>query len=168
MPTITAGIQAAGTSGSSMSALLTQKAAEDAAYNAAQLGLSAAISYGQIQANALSSAGSLITSGDPATNQLLAALGINKGSVSNTQTNSSSSSNSNTNSATNSVSTTDQNQSQNSTQTSGPSPSKNAITDTTPSTTTNNLSSTGQNWYTPSSYQSSGYQAGQTSYSQFN
>lgn len=81
MPTIAAGIDSAGTSGSALSALLTQQAAESAAENAAQLGLSAAISYGNIAANANQTAANLISSGDPALNALMEALGISKGSV---------------------------------------------------------------------------------------
>lgn len=81
MPTITAGIDAAGTSGSALSALLTQQAAESAAENAAQLGLSAAISYGNIAAQANQTAANLVNTGDPALNALMEALGISKGSV---------------------------------------------------------------------------------------
>lgn len=79
MPTITAGIDAAGTSGSAMSALLTQTAAENAARNAAELGLNAAISYGQIQTGFGNILEQLTASGDPVTNQLLGALEIAKG-----------------------------------------------------------------------------------------
>lgn len=79
MPTITAGIDAAGTSGSAMSALLTQTAAENAARNAAELGLSAAISYGNIQTGFGNILEQLTAQGDPVTNQLLGALEIAKG-----------------------------------------------------------------------------------------
>lgn len=79
MPTITAGIDAAGTSGSAMSALLTQTAAENAARNAAELGLNAAISYGNIQTGFGSILEQLTAQGDPVTNQLLSALDIAKG-----------------------------------------------------------------------------------------
>lgn len=79
MPTITAGIDAAGTSGSAMSALLTQTAAENAARNAAELGLNAAISYGQIQTGFGNILEQLTAGGDPVTNQLLSALEIAKG-----------------------------------------------------------------------------------------
>lgn len=79
MPTITAGIDAAGTSGSSMSALLTQTAAENAARNAAELGLNAAISYGQIQTGFGSILEQLTAKGDPVTNQLIEALNVAKG-----------------------------------------------------------------------------------------
>ena len=66
MPTLTAGIDAAGTSGSAMQALLTQQAAENAARNAAELGLNAAISYGQIQAGFGDILERLTAEGDPA------------------------------------------------------------------------------------------------------
>lgn len=79
MPAITAGIDAAGTSGSAMSALLTQQAAENAAQQAAQLGLSAAIDYGQLQVGFGNILEQLTAQGDPVTNQLLEALGIAKG-----------------------------------------------------------------------------------------
>ena len=79
MPTITAGIDAAGTSRSAMSALLTQTAAENAARNAAELGLNAAISYGNIQTGFGSILEQLTAQGDPVTNQLLSALEIAKG-----------------------------------------------------------------------------------------
>lgn len=79
MPTITAGIDAAGTSGSAMSALLTRQAATDAANKAAELGLQAAIQYGQIQTGFGDILERLTAGGDPATNQLLGALNIAKG-----------------------------------------------------------------------------------------
>ena len=85
MPTLTAGIDAAGTSGSAMQALLTQQAAENAARNAAELGLNAAISYGQIQAGFSDILERLTAEGDPVTNQLLQALNISKGSMENTK-----------------------------------------------------------------------------------
>ena len=85
MPTLTAGIDAAGTSGSAMQALLTQQAAESAAQNAAELGLNAAISYGQIQAGFGDILERLTAEGDPAVNQLLQALNISKGSMENTR-----------------------------------------------------------------------------------
>ena len=79
MPTVTAGIDAAGTSGSAMSALLTRQAATDAANNAAELGLQAAIQYGQIQTGFGDILERLTKDGDPAANQLLGALNIAKG-----------------------------------------------------------------------------------------
>lgn len=104
MPTITAGIDAAGTSGSAMSALLTQTAAENAARNSAELGLNAAISYGNIQTGFGSILEQLTAQGDPVTNQLLSALEIAKGaSESSTTTGSQSQSQKGT---TNSITTT--------------------------------------------------------------
>jgi hypothetical protein len=91
MPTITAGIDAAGTSGSAMSALLTQTAAENAARNAAELGLNAAISYGQIQTGFGNVLEQLTAQGDPVTNQLLSALEIAKGASESSTTSGSSS-----------------------------------------------------------------------------
>lgn len=90
MPTITAGIDAAGTSGSAMAALLTQQAAQDAARNAAELGLTAAVNYGQLQVGFGDIIERLSKEGDPSTNQLLGALGIAKGASENTTTTSSS------------------------------------------------------------------------------
>lgn len=86
MPTITAGIDAAGTSGSAMSALLTQTAAENAARSAAELGLNAAISYGNIQTGFGSILEQLTAEGDPITNQLIAALNVAKGASENSTT----------------------------------------------------------------------------------
>ena len=91
MPTITAGIDAAGTSGSAMSALLTQQAAETAAQNAAQLGLDAAINYGQLQVGFGNVLEQLTAQGDPVTNQLIQALGIAKGASEKSKTATSSS-----------------------------------------------------------------------------
>lgn len=105
MPTLTAGIDAAGTSGSAMQALLTQQAAENAARNAAELGLNAAISYGQLQAGFGDILERLTAQGDPTTNQLMQALGIAKGAYENTKASSSSSSSQNSVTNTNQVST---------------------------------------------------------------
>lgn len=96
MPTITAGIDAAGTSGSAMAALLTQQAAQDAARNAAELGLTAAVNYGQLQVGFGDIIERLSKDGDPSTNQLLSALSIAKGASENTTATSQSSSSSNT------------------------------------------------------------------------
>lgn len=86
MPTIAAGIDSAGTSGSALSALLTQKAAENSARQAAELGLQAAVSYGQVQAGLSDTIAGLLTSGDSVTNQLLSALEVAKGSTEKTTT----------------------------------------------------------------------------------
>ena len=103
MPTVTAGIDAAGTSGSAMSALLTRQAATDAANNAAELGLQAAIQYGQIQTGFGDILERLTKDGDPAANQLLGALNIAKGA---SEVSSSSSSSSQSQSGTSSQTTT--------------------------------------------------------------
>ena len=84
MPTITAGIDSAGTSGSALSALLTQRAAADAAAEGAKLGLSAAIDYGNIAVAAGNTATGLLQSGNPLVNALLESLNVAKGAVSNT------------------------------------------------------------------------------------
>lgn len=91
MPTITAGIDSAGTSGSALSALLTQRAAADAAAEGAKLGLSAAIDYGNIAVAAGNTATGLLQSGNPLVNALLESLNVAKGAVSNTKEKTSSS-----------------------------------------------------------------------------
>lgn len=110
MPTITAGIDAAGTSGSALSALLTQQAAEEGAKDAAALSLNAAISYGQIQANLSSAITGLLGQGSSAANALLEALGIAKGASVNSTTTNQQNSSSTTNQSTDSTSTTNTNQ----------------------------------------------------------
>lgn len=118
MPTITAGIDAAGTSGSALSALLTQQAADDAAASAAELGLQAAISYGNIQASLSQTIGSILGQGSEAANLLMQALGIGKGSMERgtitgtQQTTSSSRGGSTSTSSTSGTSTTTQQQNQ--------------------------------------------------------
>lgn len=84
LPTITAGIDAAGTSGSAMAALLSTEAAEATSRNAAQLKLDAAISYGQIANQASGVIAELLKIDNPANRQLLEALGIAKGAVTST------------------------------------------------------------------------------------
>ena len=103
MPTITAGIDSAGTSGSALSALLTQRAAADAAAEGAKLGLSAAIDYGNIAVAAGNNATGLLQSGNPLVNALLESLNIAKGAVSNTKEKTSSSAVSTSNTKTNST-----------------------------------------------------------------
>ena len=103
MPTITAGIDSAGTSGSALSALLTQKAAADAAAEGAKLGLSAAIDYGNIAVAAGNTASGLLQSGNPLVNALLESLNVAKGAVSNTTENTRSSAVSTSNTKTNSI-----------------------------------------------------------------
>lgn len=113
MPTITAGIDAAGTSGSALSALLTQQAAEDAAGQAAELGLQAAINYGQIQTGQSAIIEGLLGQGSEVANALIQALGIAKGASEKvkTSTNSSSVSQTNSSQTTNSTQSTISNQS---------------------------------------------------------
>lgn len=132
MPTVTAGIDAAGTSGGALSALLTQQMAEDAAGQAAQLGLQAAINYGQIQTGQSNVIESLLGQGSEATNALLQALGIAKGAYESTKSNSSSSQTSNTTSSqtTNSSQSTANTQSGNQTSTVDPTTKKKSTTET--------------------------------------
>lgn len=80
-PTISAGIDSAGTSGSAMAALLAQDAADQAARASAQLQLDAMISYGQIANQASGNNVELLKIDNPVTQQLLAALDIAKGAV---------------------------------------------------------------------------------------
>ena len=80
-PTISAGIDSAGTSGSAMAALLAQDAADQAARSSAQLQLDAMISYGQIANQASGNNVELLKIDNPVTQQLLAALDIAKGAV---------------------------------------------------------------------------------------
>lgn len=79
MPTITAGIDAAGTSGSAVASLLTQEAADRAAATAAELSLNTAVQYGQIANQASGVNASLLAIDDPVMTQLLDALNIAKG-----------------------------------------------------------------------------------------
>lgn len=81
VPTISAGIDSAGTSGSSMAALLAQDAADNAARASAQLQLDAMVSYGQIANQASGNNVELLKIDNPVTQQLLAALDISKGAV---------------------------------------------------------------------------------------
>ena len=81
IPTITAGIDAAGTSGSAMAALLAQDAADNAARASAKLQLDASIAYGQIANQASGNNVELLKIEDPVTNQLLQALEIAKGAT---------------------------------------------------------------------------------------
>lgn len=123
MPTITAGIDSAGTSGSALSALLTQQAADDAAAQAAKLGLEAAINYGNIQVGFSGVIEGLLGQGSEEANLLLQALGIAKGASENSKTTSSSNQSSSSSQTTNS--------SQTSTSTSTSKDSQ-AVTPTTP------------------------------------
>lgn len=82
LPQIAASVDAAGTSGSAFSGLLTQQAAADAANIAAEQGLQASVAYGQIQAG-LSGVLEQLTRADqdPIVSGLIQALGIAKGSM---------------------------------------------------------------------------------------
>ena len=175
MPTITAGIDSAGTSGSAMAALLTQNAAEAASRNAAQLQLDAAINYGQISNQASSIVADLLKIDNPATSQLLEALNIAKGAVQETlevtdmlntknwkETQSTASQSSQT-------STTNSMGSRNWSETSTPQTVNESRVVSTPTTQPTQRSSSGQRLITPSSYRSSStniYRNG-NSYSQF-
>lgn len=86
IPGINRAAQGAGTSQSSMRALLTQKAAENAAEAAAAQGMTAAVNYGNINAN-LSNVLEVLTRPDnTVTESLLAALNTARGAVQNTTT----------------------------------------------------------------------------------
>ena len=175
MPTITAGIDSAGTSGSAMAALLTQNAAEAASRNAAQLQLEAAINYGQISNQASSIVADLLKIDNPATSQLLEALNIAKGAVQETvqvtdtlntkkwnETQSTASQSSQT-------STTNSMGSRNWSETSTPQTVTESRVGSSPTTQSTQRSSGGQQLVTPSSYRSSStniYRNG-NSYSQF-
>lgn len=181
MPTIAAGIDAAGTSGGAMSALLTQKAAEAAANQAAELGLSAAISYGQIAVNAGNTAASLINTGDPTLNALLQALATAKGAVqqgsqtTNKTYSENSSSQSQSNSTTQNSGSTTVTQNSGGTSTVTPNaPTAGPMTNLPQKTT--GAGSNSQQWITPSAYQTGGSTnngsgvvtpGSSTSYSQF-
>ena len=79
LPAITAGVDAAGTSGSAMAALLSSQAAERVSRNAAQLQLEAAISYGQIANQASGIISELLKIDDKAADRFLEGLNIAKG-----------------------------------------------------------------------------------------
>ena len=84
LPAITAGVDSAGTSGSAMAALLSNKAAESVSRNAAQLQLEAAISYGQIANQASGVIAELLKIDDKAADRFLQGLDIAKGAISET------------------------------------------------------------------------------------
>ena len=86
MPSIVRASEGAGTSQSSMRALLTQDAASRAAEGSAKLGLQAATDYGQIANQFLASLSNMNQVGDSATRNLLAALQVAKGAVDNKTT----------------------------------------------------------------------------------
>lgn len=84
LPQLTRSAEGSGTSQSSLRALLTQKAAQDAADSAATLGINAAASYGNINTNLLGILAQLSAQGDPANKALLDALNVAKGATSTT------------------------------------------------------------------------------------
>ena len=87
IPSINQGAMGAGASQSSMRALLTQRAAENAAEAAAAQGLNSAVQYGGV-ANGMSAIiERLLAQQDPAAQALIQALGVAKGAVSNTTNN---------------------------------------------------------------------------------
>jgi len=110
LPSITRGSEGAGTSQGSMRALLTQKAAENAAEAASAQGLQAAVNYGQVNAGFGGILERLTQPDNSNTNALLQALQIARGAVTNTQSNSSQVSQTNSDQTTNSNSNTNTNQ----------------------------------------------------------
>jgi len=86
LPGINSASLGAGASQSSMRALLTQRAAENAAENASAAGLGAAVNYGQVSNGISSVLANLIAQQDPATAALINALSVAKGAVSNSKT----------------------------------------------------------------------------------
>lgn len=86
LPSINSASLGAGASASSMRALLTQRAGENAAENAAAAGLGAAVNYGQISNGMSSVLANLIGQGDPVTTALINALSVAKGATSKSNT----------------------------------------------------------------------------------
>jgi len=84
VPGINTGALGAGSSQSSMRALLTQRAAENAAEASSAQGLNAAVQYGGVANNMSSILANLIGQQDPATAALLQALNVAKGATVNT------------------------------------------------------------------------------------
>lgn len=162
LPTITAGIDAAGTSGSAMAALLSTEAAEATSRNAAQLKLDAAISYGQIANQASGIIAELLKIDNPVNRQLLEALNIAKGAVTSSteKTNQTSTTNEkyselinrNEQSQSSNWSNSTTNTVQNNTQ--GPQTTTTTSTGSTPGGWQNPTPKTGGSWQTPSSYNS--------------
>lgn len=161
LPTITAGIDSAGTSGSAMAALLSTEAAEATSRNAAQLKLDAAVNYGQIANQASGVIAELLKIDNPVNRQLLEALNIAKGAVTTTTDNTvqQGSTQSNWNESTN-TSQKGQNSSWSNTQTggtqnqtNGPQTVTTTNTGTAPGGWQNNpgTKGTGGGWQTPSS-----------------
>lgn len=175
LPQIAASVDAAGTSGSAFSGLLTQQAATDAANLAAELGLQTSVQYGQIQAG-LSGVLEQLTQAteDPSINALLSAINIAKGATESGVRNSSGSSSSTTTGTSTTVdagsqqSTTNTNQTQTGVQVGF----ENTMVNPTNNSTKKTSASNNQSLNTPSANRSSltpsaTYQKGKTSYSQF-
>jgi len=87
MPSINAASLGAGASSSSMRALLTQRASENAAENASAAGLGAAVNYGQVSNGMSSVLANLLGQQDPVAAALINALSVAKGAVTNSKTN---------------------------------------------------------------------------------
>lgn len=81
MPSINAIIEGSGTSGGGVAGLLKNDAAARAAENAATLSVQAAVEYGKISNDAGQIIAGLVSQAPAATNLLLQALGVAKGSV---------------------------------------------------------------------------------------
>lgn len=105
LPSILLAGEAAGTSGDAISALLANDASTRAAQGAANVGINAAVDYGQIAAALLDTQASLANRTDPAVEALIQALGVDKGSAERgtTKTKGSASSNSSSTSSTRQV-----------------------------------------------------------------
>lgn len=167
LPQIAASVDAAGTSGSSFSGLLTQQAAADAANIAAEQGLQASVAYGQIQAGLSGVLEQLTrTDQDPIVNGLIQALGIAKGSIESGSKTSSGSSSSTTIGSETTIGSSQQQQVN-----AGVSTSKGTST-TTPNKNKTMANNNYSGLNTPSSNRNSltpsaGYKPGKTSYSQF-
>ena len=86
VPSINAGAMGAGASQSSMRALLTQRAGENAAEAASAQGLTAAVNYGGVSNGISAILERLIAQQDPSTAALINALAVAKGSTVNSTT----------------------------------------------------------------------------------
>lgn len=86
LPSINSASLGAGASQSSMRALLTQKAGENAAQNAAAAGLNASISYGQISNQMSGVIANLLGIPDPVAAALINSLNVAKGAVTSSTT----------------------------------------------------------------------------------
>jgi hypothetical protein len=113
LPGINSGSLGAGSSQSSMRALLTQKAALEASQAASAQGLTAAVNYGQISNGMTTNIAQLLGIQDPATAALINALAVSKGSVVNSTTNTNNNQTTNTTGTTSGNTTGVQNQNQN-------------------------------------------------------